>query len=160
MKFRQTPNANDATRSVNRSRNVVPSSGLCSRCIDGCKGGCEVFKATFRGRELIYPGPFGDVTAGGDKDYPIDYSHLNIEGYAQGGRGLPDGVGAGPDTALFSKVSTETEYGWDKKVKMSVPVFTGALGVYRDCPEKLGTLCGRRSHFRHYHRLRRERLRH
>ena len=124
----QTPNANDATRSVNRSRNVVPSSGLCSRCIDGCKGGCEVFKATFRGRELIYPGPFGDVTAGGDKDYPIDYSHLNIQGYAQGGRGLPDGVEAGPDTALFSKVSTETEYGWDKKVKMSVPVFTGALG--------------------------------
>ncbi len=97
----QTPNANDATRSVNRSRNVVPSSGLCSRCIDGCKGGCEVFKATFRGRELIYPGPFGDVTAGGDKDYPIDYSHLNIQGYAQGGRGLPDGVEAGPDTALF-----------------------------------------------------------
>ena len=29
---------------------------------------------------------------------------------------------------LFSKVSTETEYGWDQKVKMSVPVFTGALG--------------------------------
>lgn len=124
----QTPNANDATRSVNRSRNVVPSSGLCSRCIDGCKGGCEVFKATFRGRELIYPGPFGDITAGGDKDYPVDYSHLNIQGYAQGGRGMPDGVEAGPDTALFSNVSTETEYGWDQKVKMSVPVFTGALG--------------------------------
>ncbi len=124
----QTPNANDATRTVNRSRDVVPSSGLCSRCIDGCKGGCEVFKATFRGRELIYPGPFGDVTAGGDKDYPVDYSHLNIQGYAQGGRGLPQGVEAGPDTALFSKVNTETEYGWDKKVKMSVPVFTGALG--------------------------------
>lgn len=124
----QTPNANDATRSVNRSRNVVPSSGLCSRCIDGCKGGCEVFKATFRGRELIYPGPFGDITAGGDKDYPVDYSHLNIQGYAQGGRGMPEGVEASPDTALFSKVSTETEYGWDQKVKMSVPVFTGALG--------------------------------
>ena len=73
----QRPNANDATRTANRSRNVAPMSGLCTRCVDGCTGNCEVFKATFRGRELIYPGPFGDVTAGGDKDYPLDYSHLN-----------------------------------------------------------------------------------
>ncbi|HEY94586.1 MAG TPA: FMN-binding glutamate synthase family protein [Dehalococcoidia bacterium] len=124
----QTPNANEATRTANRSRNVVPSSGLCSRCVDGCTGNCEVFKATFRGRELIYPGPFGDVTAGGDKDYPIDYSHLNIQGYALGAEGLPEGVEGGPDTATFPAVNTETEYGWDKKVKMKVPIFTGALG--------------------------------
>ena len=124
----QTPNSDDATRTVNRSRSVVPSSGLCSRCIDGCKGGCEVFKATFRGRELIYPGPFGDITAGGDKNYPVDYSHLNIQGYAQGGRGLDEGVEANSDTAVFSLVNTETSYGWDKKVKMTIPVFTGALG--------------------------------
>ena len=124
----QRPNANDATHSVNRSRSVVPQSGLCSRCVDGCKGNCEVFRATFRGRELIYPGPFGEVTAGGDKDYPIDYSHLNIQGYALGGEGLPEGVEANPDTCRFPDVNVETEYGWDKKVKMAAPVFTGALG--------------------------------
>jgi glutamate synthase domain-containing protein 2 len=77
---------------------------------------------------LIYPGPFGDITAGGDKDYPVDYSHLNIQGYAQGAEGLPVGVEAGPDTARFPIVNTETEYGWNKKVKMTVPIFTGALG--------------------------------
>ncbi|MDR2765319.1 MAG: FMN-binding glutamate synthase family protein [Tannerella sp.] len=124
----QRPNGNDATRSTNRSKSIVPCSGLCSRCIDGCRGNCEVFKATYRGRELIYPGPFGDVTAGGDKDYPVDYSHLNIQGYAQGAAGLPAGVEAGPDTARFPIVNTETEYGWEKKVKMTVPIFTGALG--------------------------------
>ena len=124
----QRPNANDATRTANRSRSVVPMSGLCTRCIDGCTGNCEVFKATFRGRELIYPGPFGDVTAGGDKDYPIDYSHLNIQGYALGARGMPAGVEGNPDTATFPSVITETEYGWDIKVKMKVPIFTGALG--------------------------------
>ncbi len=122
------PNANDATRTFNRSKSIVPCSGLCSRCIDGCKGNCDVFKATFRGRELIYPGPFGDVTAGGDKDYPVDYSHLNIQGYAMGANGLPAGVEANPDTAQFPAVSTETAYGWDHKVKMKVPIFTGALG--------------------------------
>jgi len=124
----QRPNADEATRTANRSRSVVPSSGLCSRCLDGCTGNCEVFKASFRGRELIYPGPFGDITAGGDKDYPVDYSHLNIQGYALGAKGLPKGVTGDPDTAIFPSVSTETEYGWDIKVKMKVPIFTGALG--------------------------------
>ena len=124
----QRPNSNDATKTANRSRSIVPMSGLCTRCIDGCTGNCEVFKAAFRGRELLYPGPFGEITAGGDKDYPIDYSHLNIQGYALGAEGLPAGVIGDPDTATFPSVNTETEYGWDTKVKMKVPVFTGALG--------------------------------
>jgi glutamate synthase domain-containing protein 2 len=58
----------------------------------------------------------------------VDYSHLNIQGYAQGAEGLPAGTQAGPDTARFPLVDTETSYGWDKKVKMKAPVFTGALG--------------------------------
>ncbi|MDP2938942.1 MAG: FMN-binding glutamate synthase family protein [Candidatus Omnitrophota bacterium] len=119
---------NDASRTFNRSKDVVPSSGLCSRCIDGCKGNCEIFKSAFRGREVIYPGPFGEVTAGADKDYPVDYSHLNIQGYALGAKGLPNGVQGNPDTTKFPDVDTETEYGWDKKVKMGLPIFTGALG--------------------------------
>jgi len=68
------------------------------------------------------------MTAGGDKNYPIDYSHLNIQGYAMGAKGLPKGVVGDPDTAIFPAVDTEMEYGWDKKVKMKVPAFTGALG--------------------------------
>lgn len=47
------PNANDATDTFNRSRQVVPMSGICSRCIDGCQGGCEVWSASIRGRELL-----------------------------------------------------------------------------------------------------------
>jgi hypothetical protein len=78
------PNANEALQTKNRSRDVAPQSGICSRCLDGCKGNCDMFKATFRGRELLYPQPFGSVTAGADKDYPVDYSHLNIMGYALG----------------------------------------------------------------------------
>lgn len=124
----QRPNGTDVTQTANRSRDITPMSGICSRCIDGCRGNCEIFKTTFRGRELIYPGPFGEMTAGGDKNYPIDYSHFNIQGYAMGAKGLPEGVVAGPDTATFPAVDTETEYGWDRKVKMTVPIFTGALG--------------------------------
>jgi glutamate synthase domain-containing protein 2 len=122
------PNANEATGTANRLRTVVPMSGICTACLDGCTGRCEAWLASFRGREVIYPGPFGEITAGADKNYPVDYSHLNIQGYAVGATGLPEGVEAGPDTALFPNVDTETEYGWGKKVKMRVPIFTGALG--------------------------------
>ena len=122
------PNSNDTSQTANRSRSVVPSSGLCTRCIDGCTGNCEVFKASFRGRELIYPNPFGFITAGADKEYPLDYSHLNIQGYALGAEGLPEGVEAGPDTTLFPMVDTEAEIGSKHKVRMRVPIFTGALG--------------------------------
>ena len=83
-----------------------------------------MFRATFRGRELLYPEPFGSVTAGADKDYPVDYSHLNIMGYAFGAKGIdPD-----PDQATFPAVNTETSFGTEHKVKMRVPIFTGALG--------------------------------
>ncbi|MBW1780771.1 MAG: FMN-binding glutamate synthase family protein [Deltaproteobacteria bacterium] len=120
----QRPNANEALQTKNRSRDVAPQSGICSRCVDGCKGNCDMFNATFRGRELLYPQPFGSITAGADKDYPIDYSHLNIMGYALGAKGVePD-----PDQATFPAVNTETAFGVTDKVKMKVPIFTGALG--------------------------------
>jgi len=122
------PNANDAVGTFNRSRNVVPGSGICSRCVDGCKGNCDIFKASFRGREVIYPGPFSEMTAGADKDYPVDYSHLNIQGYALGAQGLLGDVQGTPDNTKFPDVDTEVAYGWDSKVKIKVPIFTGALG--------------------------------
>jgi len=122
------PNANEATLTTNRSRDVSPASGICTRCLDGCRGNCEVFKASFRGREVIYPSGFGEMTAGADKDYPIDYSHLNIMGYALGASGLPGGVEGDPDNTLFPNANTETAFGYQNTVKMKVPVFTGALG--------------------------------
>lgn len=118
------PNANDAVQSANRSKNVAPQSGICSRCIDGCRGNCDLFQSSFRGRELLYPSPFGTITAGADKDYPIDYSHLNIMGYALGA----EGTQADPDHATFPTVKTETTFGTKNKVKMKIPIFTGALG--------------------------------
>jgi len=118
------PNSSDALQTTNRSKDVAPQSGLCSRCIDGCKGNCDLFASTFRSRELIYPSPFGDVTAGADKDYPVDYSHLNIMGYALGA----EGVQGDPEHAIFPAVDTETVFGTENKVKMKIPIFTGALG--------------------------------
>ena len=119
------PGGDDAIGTRNRSRNVAPSSGICSRCLDSCTGDCDVFKAALRGREVIYPGPFGDISAGGDKEYPVDYSHLNIMGYARGARAIDE---ANPDKAIFPEVDTSTVYGHNHPVRMRMPIFTGALG--------------------------------
>jgi glutamate synthase domain-containing protein 2 len=121
----QRPNANDATETRNRSRDVAPCSGICTRCMDDCAGNCEVFRASMRGRELIYPVPFGSITAGADKVYPVDYSHLNIMGYALGAEAIDE---ANPDKAIFPQVDTSTVYGHTHPVRMRMPIFTGALG--------------------------------
>lgn len=122
------PNANDISQTANRSRDVVPQSGICTRCIDGCTGNCEIFKSSFRGREVIYPGPYGTITAGGDKNYPVDLSHFNIQGYALGAEGLGEGVVGTPDNTLFPMVNTELVIGNKYKEKLRMPIISGALG--------------------------------
>ena len=117
------PNASVATQTRNRV-SPAPSSGLCVICLDGCTGLCEVGKSALRGREVIYPQPFGRMIAGAEKDYPIDFSHFNIQGSCVGAVG----VEADPDKATFPAVDISTEVGAKDKIKLKVPFFTGALG--------------------------------
>ena len=117
------PNASAATKTKHRVQ-PSPPSGLCITCLDGCLGLCEVGKSALRGREMLYPQPFGKITAGSEKDYPIDYSHFNIQGTCVGAKGIE----ADSDTALFNKVDVSTEVGGERKIEMKVPFFTGALG--------------------------------
>jgi len=118
------PNASAATRTRNR---VAPSpiSGMCVTCLDGCLGLCEVGKSALRGRETIYPQPFAKVTVGSEKDYPIDFSHFNIQGTCVGAKGIE----ADSDKALFPAVDISTTVGAkEKEVKLRIPFMTGALG--------------------------------
>lgn len=118
------PNASAATKTRNRVT-PSPTSGLCVTCLEGCAGLCEVGKSAVRGREVLYPQPFGEVTAGSEKDYPVDFSHFNIQGSCVGAFGIE----ADSDKALFSVVDISTEIGaGENKIKLKVPFFTGALG--------------------------------
>ncbi len=118
------PNASAATGTKNRVSDPSPYSGICSVCLDGCPGICEIGKSSYRGREILYPQPFGKVTAGAVKEYPVDYSHLNIQGTCVGALGTE----ADSDKALFTNVSTEVSIGYKHKVNLRIPIFTGALG--------------------------------
>ena len=117
------PNASAATLTKNRVGRA-PYSGICVTCIDGCLGPCEVGRSAIRGRETLYPQPFGKITAGSEKDYPTDFSHFNIQGSCVGALGIE----ADSDKALFQAVDTSTQVGVDNSLRMDVPFFTGALG--------------------------------
>ncbi len=118
------PNASAATKTRNRV-SPSPASGMCVSCLDTCLGLCEVGQSALRGREVMYPQPFGKVSVGSEKDYPIDYSHFNIHGSCVGAQG----VDADSDKAIFQAVDVSTTVGpKGKEIKMRVPFFTGALG--------------------------------
>ncbi len=118
-------NATAATLTKNRTEgSIVPISGMCVTCVDGCVGMCEIGKSAYRGHEVIYPQPFGVITAACDKDYPVDYSHFNIMGTAVGAVG----VEADPDKAIFPAVSVEATFGHDKGLKFRCPIMIPGIG--------------------------------
>lgn len=118
-------NASAATLTKNRTEgSVVPTSGMCVTCVDGCIGMCEIGKSAYRGHEVTYPQPFGVITSAGDKAYPIDYSHFSIMGTATGAHGIE----ADSDKAIFPAVNIEVAIGHDKKVKFRYPWIIPGIG--------------------------------
>jgi len=117
------PNASAATVTTTRVA-PAPGSGLCVTCLDGCEGPCEIGRSALKGRAMIYPQPFGRIIAGAEKDYPVDFSHFNIQGTCVGAVG----VEADSDVATFPAVDCTTALGADGAIKLDFPVFTGAAG--------------------------------
>jgi glutamate synthase domain-containing protein 2 len=118
-------NRSAATLTKNRTEgSISPFSGMCVTCVDGCIGMCEIGKSAYRGAEVLYPQPFGIITAASEKEYPVDLSHFNIMGTAVGAYG----VEADSDKATFEKVTTEQKLGHDKGIKIRVPFVLGGMG--------------------------------
>ncbi len=118
-------NASAATLSKNRTEDsVVPESGMCATCIDGCIGMCEVGKSAYRGSEVLYPKPFGMITTAGVKNYHINFSDFTIQGTCIGAYGID----ADSDTALFTNVNLEQKIGHDKKIRVKLPIILPGLG--------------------------------
>jgi hypothetical protein len=107
-------NTSAATLTKNRTEgSISPISGMCVTCVDGCVGMCEIGKSAFRGHEVIYPQPFGVITTASEKDYPVDYSHINIMGGVVGAQGIE----ADSDKAVFPAVNLEVRFGHDQGLK-------------------------------------------
>ncbi len=118
-------NASAATLTKNRtSGDWCSLSGMCVTCVDGCIGMCEIGKSAYRGHEVIYPQPFGIITTGSQKSYPVDLSHFNIMGTAVGAVGIE----ADSDKAIFPNVDLETTLGRHDDIKLRLPLVIPGLG--------------------------------
>ncbi len=118
-------NATAATLTKNRTEDsIVPASGMCVTCVDGCIGMCEIGKSAYRGHEVIYPQPFGVITTASEKAYPVDYSHFNIMGTAVGAHGIE----ADSDKAIFPAVDLEVRFGHDGGLKFRYPWIIPGIG--------------------------------
>ncbi len=119
------PNSSSATETRLRTRNSFSRlSGMCATCLDGCPGLCEVGTSAFRAVETIYPQPFGEVTAGSEKQYPLDLSHFTINGTAVGAVG----VAADSDEAVFPAVDLQVSLGRNGGIKLALPFTIPGLG--------------------------------
>ncbi len=120
--------SNDVLGTVNRGNPA--ESGLCTLCRADCKGRCETWLSSIKGRKMLYPRDFGTITAGSSNINHIGlcYNNLRIQGYCYGANGLPDGMTNSQDDCLFTNVSLETSFGKQVKTKSKVPMMTGALG--------------------------------
>jgi len=118
-------NRSAATLTKNRTEDsITPISGMCVTCVDGCVGMCEIGKSAYRGHEVIYPQPFGVITTASEKEYPVDYSHLNIIGGVVGA----EGIEADSDKAIFPNVNLEVHFGHDKGIKFKLPIMIPGIG--------------------------------
>jgi glutamate synthase domain-containing protein 2 len=118
-------NSSAATLTKNRTEeSIVPVSGMCVTCVDGCIGMCEIGKSAYRGHEVIYPQPFGVITTAAEKGYPVDYSHFNIMGTAVGAQGIE----ADSDKAIFPAVNLEVAFGHDRGLKFRYPWIIPGIG--------------------------------
>jgi hypothetical protein len=124
------PKNNDALGTANRGNPC--ESGLCTLCDAACKGKCETWVSSMRGRELIYPRKFGYTTSGSAvvASLGVGYHALRIQGYAYGAKGLNGNgsQGGDADVCVFPNVDITTQFGRKVPVKCRVPIMTGALG--------------------------------
>lgn len=116
-------NQSGYTNTKTRSNNISPQSGMCSMCVDGCIGTCEIGQSAVLGMRTVYPITTGSNQISGEKDYPLDFSSFNISGRVFGAFGTAETY----ETANIHNVKIEREYGTYNKVKMLAPLFLPAL---------------------------------
>lgn len=103
--------------------NLSPFSGMCSVCSANCTGMCEIGLSAIRGKEAIYPYQTDRNQFASEKDYPVDYSHLNINGRVFGAWGCEED----PYKATYPNADMEAIIGIDNPVKLAMPIILPAM---------------------------------
>jgi len=117
---RQSSAFNDTS---NRSKYISPQSGMCSFCTEECDGTCEIALAAVLGAQTVYPTNTGANQIASEKDYPIDFSHFNINGHVFGASGAK----ATYEEASIYHVKLGRVFGKYNPVRLVMPVILPAI---------------------------------
>lgn len=108
---------------VRTPENVSKFSGMCSVCTSSCTGTCEIGLSALRGSEAIYPYETDVNQFASEKEYPLDFSHFNINGRVFGTVGCEEDAYA----ATYPKASINIDFGIENKIKMKAPIILPAM---------------------------------
>ena len=106
-----------------RSPKVTPCSGMCSLCMEGCPGTCEIGLSAVLGKAMVYPTNTGSNQVASEKPLPIDYSIFNINGHCFGA----EGIEADTEKATIFNVGLEQTIGKRNPIKLAVPFTLPAI---------------------------------
>ena len=95
---------------------------MCSFCTQDCAGTCELALSAVLGARAVYPTTTGNNQIASEKDYPVDFSHFNINGRVFGAQGLAPGM----EPAVFN-VNLKRKYGIFHPVETALPLMLPAL---------------------------------
>lgn len=107
----------------NRSTKLSPQSGMCSFCTEDCPGTCEIALAAVLGAQTVYPTTTGANQIASEKEYPIDFSHFNINGRVFGAEGTTYDY----ENATIYNVKLDRVFGHKNPVRMELPIILPAL---------------------------------
>lgn len=103
--------------------NLSEFSGMCSVCTSACIGTCEIGLSALRGTEAIYPFATDTSQFASEKNYPLDFSHFNINGKVFSAKGCePDS-----EVATYTNVNLDSTFGKKNKVKLKAPIVLPAI---------------------------------
>ncbi len=102
---------------------LSPFSGMCSVCTADCIGSCEIGYSAIRGEEALYPVGADKSQFASEKDYPVDFSHFNINGHVFGA----SGIDADTCKASFPNVDIGTAVGIENPIKLKAPFILPAM---------------------------------
>lgn len=103
--------------------NISAFSGMCAVCTSNCSGTCEIGLSAMRGSEATYPYQTDVNQFASEKNYPLDFSHISINGRVFGASGCEEDA----YEATYPKAKTEIEFGRKNKIKMKMPVILPAM---------------------------------
>lgn len=98
-------------------------SGMCAVCTANCIGPCEIGLSAVRGSEAIYPYKTDINQFASEKEYSLDFSHLNINGRVFGAVGCP----ADAEAATFPHADITAACGLEDPIPLLMPVVLPAI---------------------------------